>query len=174
MRLGLSSLAVLLAAFAVRAEPPAKKVDAKAVRAKLAGDWREFDVRIPREKQLRELFGIEWGFFKPLGKDDPPNRAFLTDHDNESQQVVGEVVLNADADPMWLDFEFTDAGKEYVWVGIARFEGDDLRWVRGPGWVSGRAWAEAKGKVAARPSAFEDARKQPLDFRLEPLRPMKK
>jgi hypothetical protein len=31
-------------------------------------------------------------------------------------------MLNADADPMWLDFRFKDEAGEFVWVGIFRLE----------------------------------------------------
>src|SRR5215207_430380 len=45
MRIGLSLLLVLAATAVVAADPPGK-VDAKTVRARLKGEWREFDVRV--------------------------------------------------------------------------------------------------------------------------------
>ena len=92
-------LLILPAAAVVAADPPAKR-DAKAVQAKLNGEWREFDVRVPRDKQLRESFGIQWTMFKPADRTSPANQAWLTDHDNESSQTEGVLILNADADPM--------------------------------------------------------------------------
>ena len=46
MRIGLSLLSVLAASAAVALDPPSQ-VDAKAVQAKLKGEWREFDADAP-------------------------------------------------------------------------------------------------------------------------------
>ncbi|MBP3953766.1 hypothetical protein J8F10_00425 [Gemmata sp. G18] len=166
MRIGLSLLLVTTAT--VTADPP-KGVDAKTVRAKLKGDWREFDVRVPREKQLRASFGIQWTMYKPADRTVPQNQAWFTDHDNESTQTDGVLVLNADANPMWLDFRFKDGAGEYVWVGIIRFEDDRPRWVLNKEWVKLAKWETAKGKVPERPTRFEDDKKQPVGYRLEPF-----
>lgn len=167
MRIGLASLFVLAAA-ALAADPPGK-LDANAVRAKLKGEWREFDVRVPRDKQLRESFGIQWTMFKPADRTSPPDQAWFTDHDNESTQTEGVLILNADADPMWLDFRFKDVAGEFVWVGILRFEDNRPRWVLNKGWVRAADWEKAKGKVPNRPTKFEDDKKQPVGYRLEPF-----
>ena len=168
MRVGFTSLLVLITAAALAADPP-RKVDAKAVREKLKGEWREFDVRVPRDKQLRESFGIQWTMFKPADKTSSPDQAWFTDHDNESTQTEGVLILNADADPMWLDFRFKDVAGEFVWVGILRFEGDRPRWALKKGWVRAADWEKAKGKVPNRPTKFEDDQKRPVGYRLEPF-----
>ncbi|VTR97656.1 unnamed protein product [Gemmata massiliana] len=168
MRIGLSLLLALVATAAVAANPP-KDVDALTVRAKLRGDWRELDVRVPRDQQLRASFGIQWTMYKPADRTSPPNQARFTDHDNESTQTDGVLVLNTDANPMWLDFRFKDGTGEYVWVGIFRFEGDQPRWVLNKEWVKLDTWEAAKGKVPKRPTRFEDDKKQPVGYRLEPF-----
>lgn len=168
MRITSSLLLVLAAAVAAAADPPGK-VDANTVRAKLKGDWREFDVRVPRDKQLRESFGIQWTMYKPADRTSPPDQAWFTDHDNESTQTDGVLVLNADADPVWLDFRFKDGAGEFVWVGILRFEGDRPRWVLNKEWVNLAKWEAAKGKVPERPMRFEDDRRRPVGYRLEPF-----
>ena len=43
----------------------------RTVQAKLRGEWREFDVRVPREEQLRKSFGIQWTMFKPAARHSP-------------------------------------------------------------------------------------------------------
>jgi len=168
MRSSLAFLLVLLpAGVLLSADPPTK---ADAVRAKLAGFWGEYDARFPTEKQITSNGGIEWRLFEPLQAGDPPNRAYMVDHENESVGVIGELILNADADPMWLDFRYKEVAGEYVWVGIIRFEGDHLRWVR-TGNVRAALWTEAKGKLAVRPTAFEDEQKRPVGYRLERYKP---
>jgi hypothetical protein len=169
-------LVVIFSAVLVgRANPPAKP-DAKAIRAKLKGNWREFEATIPLGKlpTLAPGEGLEWWFLRPLAKGDPPARTYLTDWDNEAGQTVGELILNADMDPMWLDFKHSDAGREMVFLGIVRFEGNNLRWVRNWKGVPVAKWAEARGKLADRPKAFEDDKKTPLGFRLIRLEPEKK
>src|SRR5688500_11393959 len=131
MRAALVLIVVLTTVMVGRADPPAKP-NATTILGKLKGDWREFDATIPRGKlpALAPGEGMEWWFLRPLAKGDPPARTYLTDWDNEAGQTVGELVLNADADPMWLDFKHSDAGREMVFLGIVWFEGDDVRWVR--------------------------------------------
>ena len=141
----------------------------RTVQARLRGEWREFDVRVPREEQLRKSFGIQWTMFKPADPASPPNQAVITDHDNESTQTNGVLVLNTDADPMWLDFRFLDGAGEFVQVGILRFEGDQPRWVLNKEWVNLAKWQRAKGNVQERPTAFEDEKRQPVGYRLEPF-----
>jgi hypothetical protein len=168
MRIGLSLLLALAATAAVAADPPGT-VDAKSVQAKLKGEWREFDVRVPRDQQLRESFGIQWTMFKPADRTAPANQAWWTDHDNESTQTDGVLVLNADVNPMWLDFRFQDGAGEFVWVGIIRFEEGRPRWVLNKESVPVARWEVAKGKVRERPTKFEDDQKQPVGYRLEPF-----
>jgi hypothetical protein len=168
MRIGLSLLVVLAATAAVAADPT-RKTDAKAVQARFKGEWREFDVRVPRDQQLRKSFGIQWTMFKPADRSSPANQAWITDHDNESTQTDGVLVLNADAEPMWLDFQFKDGAGEFVWVWIVRFENDQPRWVLNKEWVKLSKWKAAKGKVPERPTRFEDDNKQPVGYRLEPF-----
>lgn len=161
-------LVLALAATTAPADPP-RKSDPKAVRSKLRGEWREFDARVPRDKQLRESFGIQWTLLRPADHTSPPDQAWFTDHDNESTQTDGVLVLNADVDPMWLDFRFKDGAGEFVWVGILRFDGDHPRWVLNKEWVRAARWEAAKGRVPERPTAFEDEAKQPVGYRLEPF-----
>jgi hypothetical protein len=78
-------------------------------------------------------------------------------------------MLNADADPMWLDFRFKDGTGEFVWVGIVRFEGDHPRWVLDKQSLPVARWQAAKGKVAERPMKFVDDMKRPIGYRLEPF-----
>jgi uncharacterized protein (TIGR03067 family) len=168
LRIAFSWLSVFAATAAVAADPP-EKMNAKAVQARLKGEWREFDVSVPRDKQLRESFGIQWTMFKPADRTSPPNQAWFTDHDNESTQTDGVLVLNTDANPMWLDFRFKDGAGEFVWVGIIRFEDDQPRWVLNKEYVPVARWESAKGKVRERPTKFEDDKKQPVGYRLEPF-----
>jgi hypothetical protein len=167
MRIMLSLLS-LFAATAAAADTP-RKVDAKAVQTKLKGEWREFDVRVPRDQQLRASFGIQWTMFKPADRTSPANQAWFTDHNNESTQTEGVLMLNADADPMWLDFRFKDGAGEFVWAGILRFEDDQPRWVLNKAWVKLAKWEAAKGKLSERPTKFEDNKKHPIGYRLEPF-----
>ncbi len=168
MRIGLCFLLILAVTVAVLADP-SKKTDATTVQAKLKGEWREFEVRVPRDKQLRESSGIQWTTFKPADRTSPPNQAWWTDHDNESTRTDGVLVLNTDANPMWLDFRFKDGAGEFVWVGILRFEDDQPRWVLNKEYVRVAKWEAAKGKVPERPTKFEDDKKQPVGYRLEPF-----
>jgi hypothetical protein len=46
--------------------------------------------------------------FKPADHTSPPNQAWWTDHDNESTQTDGVLVLNTEVNPLWLDFRFKD------------------------------------------------------------------
>ncbi len=162
------SLLLILTATAVAADPPGKG-DAKTVQARLKGEWREFDVRVSRDRQLRERFGIQWTLFKPADRTSPANQAWWTDHDNESTQTDGVLVLNADVSPMWLDFRFKDGAGEFVWVGILRFEGDHPRWVLNKEYVPVARWESARGNVPERPRKFQDDTKQPVGYRLEPF-----
>jgi hypothetical protein len=162
-----SGLILVLAAAAALAAEPSAKVDAKAVQAKLKGEWREFDVRVPRDQQLRESFGIQWSMFQPADPTAPPNQTSLTDHDNESTQTHGVLVLNTDAEPMWLDFRFPDGAGDFVQVGIFRFEKDQPRWVLNKEWVRLDVYERAKGKLPERPKKFEDDQQQPVGYRLE-------
>ncbi len=132
----------------------------------LQGYWQEYDARRPTEKQITSNGGIEWRLFKSETLEDSPSRAYQIDHENESVGWLGDLYLNTDADPMWLDFKFKDAGREVVWLGVIRFEGDHLRWVRS-GQVPAAKWVEAKGNLKDRPCAFEDEKKQPQGYRLE-------
>ena len=168
MRIGLSLLSVLVATTTMATDPPGK-LDAKTVRARLQGEWREMDVRVPREQQFRESFGIQWTMFKPADRTSPPNQAWFTDHDNESTQTVGVLILNTDVSPMWLDFRFLDGAGEFVWVGIIRFEDGQPRWALNKEWVTLAKWEAAKGKVAERPTKFEDDGMRPIGYRLEPF-----
>lgn len=171
MRALLVVVVVLTPARVGRAVPPAKP-DAKAILGKLKGEWREFEAAIPLKNRpaLAPAEGLEWWFLRP-GNGDPPARSYLTDWENEAGQTVGELVLNPDADPMWLDFKYQDGGREYVWAGIIRFDGDDLRWVRSPKGVPVAEWAAARGEVATRPARFEDGAGRPLGYRLVRLKP---
>ena len=139
------------------------------VQARLKGEWREYDVRVPKEEQHRQSFGIQWTMFKPADPTAPPNQASMTDHDNESTQTHGVLLLNTAADPMWLDFRFPDGAGDFVQVGILRFEGQHARWVLNKEWVRVAEWESAKGKVKERPTAFEDDKQQPIGYRLEPF-----
>lgn len=173
MRATVVLVVILATTFVGWADPPAKP-DAKAVLAKLKGEWREFEATVPPGKRsLAPAEGLEWWFLRPE-KGDPPTRSYLTDWDNEAGQTVGELILNADADPMWLDFKYHDAGREMVFLGIIKFEGDDLRWVRDWGTVPFAKWAEAKGNLAQRPKRFEDEKRTPLGYRLVRLKSEKK
>src|SRR5262245_50681298 len=116
MRIVLVLVSALLAVEDLASDPT--KLDAKRVRARLRGDWREFDVRVPRDRQLRESFGIQWTMYKPADPSSPANQAWLTDHDNESTQTDGVLVLNTGVEPMWMDFRFKDGAGDFVWVGI--------------------------------------------------------
>jgi hypothetical protein len=165
----LTLLVVLSAALLAWGDSP-KKPTAVEMRAKLKGEWREFDARSPREKHLAPAAGMEWWLFKPRPSGGPQTVGYLTDWENEAGRTVGELILNVDAEPMWLDFKFTDAGREVVWLGIIRFEGDDLRWVRRLKPVDAKTWAEANGKLPERPTAFQDEKKQPLGYRLERIK----
>jgi hypothetical protein len=168
MRFAFSVLMVFAMTAAMAAEPLAK-LDVKTVQARLKGEWREFDVRIPREEQLRKSFGMQWTMFKPADPTSPPNQAVITDHDNESTQSDGVLLLNTDANPMWLDYRFKDGDREFVQVGILRFEHTQPRWVLNKEWVRVAEWEAAKGKVPERPTKFEDDEMQPVGYRLEPF-----
>jgi hypothetical protein len=56
-----------------------------------------------------------------------------------------------------------------VWAGILRFEDGQPRWVLNKEQVPVPRWEAAKGKVRERPTKFEDDKKQPVGYRLEPL-----
>jgi hypothetical protein len=142
MRIGLCLLSFFAVTAAVADDLPIP-LDAKTVQAKLKGEWREFDVRVPRAKQLRESFGMQWTMFKPADKTSPPNEAWTTDHDNESTQTGGVLLLNTDVHPMWLDFRFKDGAGEFVQVGILRFEKDQPRWVLNKEWIRVATWERA-------------------------------
>jgi hypothetical protein len=144
-------------------------LDAKAVQAKLRGDWREMDVRVPREEQFRKSFGLQWTMFKPADVTSPPNQAWITDQDDESKQTVGVMLLNTEASPMWLDFRFLDGAGEFVQVGILRFENGQAHWVLNKEWIGLAQYEMAKGKVRERPARFEDEQHRPLGYRLEPF-----
>jgi hypothetical protein len=161
--------AVLVAVVIVVAAPAQPRPDDAAVRAKLTGVWREISPELPREKQLDPNGGLTWDLFTRLQPDGPATAAFYTDWDNEAQQWVGEVVLNAKADPVWLDFKFKDAGRDVVWVGIVRFEGKNVRWVRS-GTVPLGKYAAARGDVPERPKAFADSKGNPGGYVLEPIK----
>jgi len=179
MRLKLGVLLVLAAIAAVVAQAPEKqspqeqapqKLDARAVQVRLKGDWRQMDVRVPRDKQLFESFGFQWTMFIPADPPRwPPNQAWTTDHDNESTQTTGVMLLNTDVSPMWLDFRFLDGAGEFVQVGILRFEEGQPRWVLNQEWIRLDAYERAKGKVSQRPTAFEDEKGQPVGYRMEPF-----
>ena len=168
MRLRCCLVFVAVTTTTLAIEPPLA-MDAKAVQARLKGDWREFDVRVPREKQLYESFGFQWTMYQPADPTSPPNQAWWTDHDNESVQQDGVLLLNVAANPIWLDFCFKDDSGEYLQVGILRFEGEHPRWVLNKEWVRRDTWERAKGKVPERPTAFEGAQKRPSGYRLEPF-----
>lgn len=168
MRVGLSVLFVFTTTSAIAEDLPIP-LDAKTVRGKLKGEWREFDVRIPRAKQLRESFGIQWTMFKPADKTSPANQALITDHDNESTQTDGVLLLDTDKNPIWLDFRFKDGAGEFVQVGILRLDNDKPRWVLNKEWIRVDKWEKAKGKVSERPTKFEDDNKRPVGLRLEPF-----
>jgi hypothetical protein len=84
-------------------------------------------------------------------------------------QTDGVLVLNADVNPMWLDFRFKDGAGEFVSVGILRFEGDRPRWVLNKEYVPLARWEAAKGAVPERPTKFEDETRQPVGYQLEPF-----
>jgi len=161
--LSLASLPPLLSVAWVKWQPP------QTVQAKLTGEWREYDVRATKEEQHRQSFGIQWSMFMPADAGSQPNQTSLTDHDNESTQTHGVLILNTAADPMWLDFRFPDGAGDFVQVGILRFEGEHPRWVLNKEWVRLDTYQAAQGKVKERPTAFVDDKKQPIGYRLEPF-----
>lgn len=134
-------LAVLLSACVV-AQPPAQP-DAKAVLAKLKGYWQE---RSADPKAAK--YDITWEILTHA-----PDRARLTDQDNESVQRDHQVILNVHADPMWLDLRFRDGAHERVIIGIVKIEGDKVHWAQGK-WVDGPVYDKANGKVDGRPKDF--------------------
>ena len=163
------TIAVLGCAAAAALAPGQPRPDDAAVRAKLTGDWREISPELPREKQLDPVGGMTWNLFTRLEPDGPATAGFYTDRDNEAQQWVGELVLNTRADPMWLDFKFQDAGRDMVKVGIIRFEGKNVRWVRRWG-IDARKWEAAGGDVPERPKSFTDPKGNPVGYVLEPIK----
>ncbi|QDU20242.1 NHL repeat-containing protein [Urbifossiella limnaea] len=143
--------------------------DDAAVKAKLTGHWREISSELPREKQLDPNGGLTWDLFTRLTPAGPATAGFQTDWDNEAQQWVGELTLNAKADPMWLDFRFKDAGRDRVKVGIIRFEGKNARWVRTWG-TDAVKYDAARGDVPERPRSFTDPKGNPIGYVLEPIK----
>jgi len=139
------------------------KWDEATLRTKLTGFWIEHDATVPREKRISTHGVIEWQMFQQLEEGDPPNRAYQIDNDNESQAFVGVLLMNTETRPMWLDFQFSDAGRQVVQLGIIEFDDDQLRWVR-YGRVPLKAYNEVKGKHPDRPTAFVDEKKQPLGY----------
>lgn len=142
MRTTVVVLAALAGSLVALAQQP-EKVDAKAIRAKLKGLWQERQADPQAAK-----YDTTWEIFTHA-----PDRARLTDHDNESVQVDHQVHLNVNADPMWFDFRFRDGPREVVVVGIVKFDGDNIHWSRGK-WVDGAAYDKANGLVAGRPKDF--------------------
>ncbi len=143
--------------------------DEAAVRARLTGHWREISPELPREKQLDPNGGLTWDLFTRMEPKGPATFGFNTDWDNEAQQWVGELTLNAKADPMWLDFRFKDAGRDMVKVGIVRFEGNNVRWVRHWG-IDARAYDAARGDVKDRYKSFTDPKGNLVGYVLEPIK----
>jgi uncharacterized protein (TIGR03067 family) len=176
-RLSLVSFVALAAAGVFAAEPDKdkgkEKSKAETVRAKIKGEWQELAPDKLKKGHVGDHEGYSWQLFFPLTDYDTPTTARYTDWENEASQRVGELHLNADADPMWLDFAFKDAGRDRVRVGIVKFDGDHLRWVSGPEVDAGK-WAKAKGKVAGRPTTFEDDKGKPAGYVLVPIKPKKK
>jgi hypothetical protein len=166
--LGIAAVLSLFATLAMAVEPLAPR-DVKAVQAKLRGDWREFDVRVPPEKQLRESFGLQWTMFQPADPTSPPNQAWITDHDDESKQTDGVLLLDVNQNRIWLDYRFKDGAGDFVQVGILRFDGDTPRWALNKEWIPVAVWEKAKGDLRQRPTAFEDEKGEPIGYRLEPF-----
>jgi hypothetical protein len=161
---------VLMLAISVAfvSDPP--KFDREAMEKKLAGDWYVRDAKAAKGKRPKDSTYNYWSLFQPprTRPNWPKNTGVFTDNENESVQTYGTLILNADADPMWLDFRFRDMDTEYVWVGILRLDKDgDPHWVLNRKWTSLAAWEKAKGKVNGRPKAFEDEKKRPVGYRLE-------
>lgn len=160
----------VLACVAVSAAAPGQpRPDETTVRAKLTGYWREISWELPRAKQLDPNGGMSWDLFARMEPKGPAAFGFYTDWDNEAQQWVGELVLNAKADPIWLDFRFKDAGRDKVCVGIIRFEGKNVRWVRSRG-IDAKKWEAARGDVPERPRSFTDSKGNPVGYVLEPIK----
>lgn len=169
--------AVFAATVGFAAEPDKGKEKerpkAETVRAKIKGEWQEFAPDKVKKGQAGKHEVFSWQLYSPLADFDPPDCARYTDWENEAGQTVGELHLNADADPMWLDFKYQDAGRERVWMGIVKFDGDNLRWVRSSVGMDPDEWAKVKGKVDGRPTKFEDDKGQPLGYTLVPIKPKK-
>lgn len=170
MRAGFVLVAVCVALVPTNAEPP-KKPDAAKIRDRLKGPWLEYNPNMPTEKQLTVNGGIEWNLYTPYAENLPANASYMIDHENESVGVYGEVLLNADVEPMWLDFKFKDAGREVIDLGIIRFEGDNLMWVRAAR-VDATKWVTNKGVFKDRATTFQNDKKELLGYRLE--RPKKR
>ena len=152
---------------ALPAPPAAKEQGAAAkARARLRGHWRELPADQPEGKPVDPLGGVTWDIFP----DYSPDLARRTDWDNEAQQWGGDAVLNTDEDPMWLDLRFRDNDKDYVQVGIFKFDGDRFLWVRGE-WVDARAYDRASGAVAGRPKRFTTPEARPLYSVFERIKP---
>jgi hypothetical protein len=149
------------------AEPPQKESRADWEKLLRSQVWFQlsYDAKLTLEQQRTRIYGEDWTFYSP-GKSDPPNRTYLTDHDNESQQLVGTIHVNPDANPVWLDFKFLDAGRERVMVGIVKRDGARLHWVRNL-WVDAQRWADAKGDVPGRATTFTDKDGKPIGYLLE-------
>jgi uncharacterized protein (TIGR03067 family) len=158
---------VMTAPSALPGPPSAKDQGAAArVRARLRGSWRELPADHLKGKPVDPLGGVTWEIFP----DYAPDLARLTDWDNEAQQWGGDAVLNTEPDPMWLDLRFRDNDKDYVQVGIFKFDGDRLLWARGK-WVDAKAYDRAKGVMAERPKGFTTPEGRPLYSVFERIRP---
>jgi hypothetical protein len=160
---------LILSASAILAADPAK-LDREAMEKKLAGDWYVRDAKSPKGKRQKDSIYNVWSLFQPppTRPNWPKNTGVFTDHENESTQTYGTLILNTETDPMWLDFRFRDMDTEYLRVGIIRLDKDgDPHWVLDPEWTSLAVWEKAKGKVPRRPKAFEDEKKQLIGSRLE-------
>jgi hypothetical protein len=158
-----------VAAFAEPPAKPAARLDVKAIEDKLRGDWREIDLAVPREKQLRERWGLQWTMFKPADPTSQKNQAWITDHDAESEQTDGVLHINADKNPIWLDWRFRDSTGDYVMVGILRFEKGEPHWVLNKDWIQVSEYDVKQGHVRQRPTKFVDDKGKPIGYMLEPF-----
>jgi uncharacterized protein (TIGR03067 family) len=146
----MKSLALTLSGFLITVLAPAAPSggadENAAVLRKLEGTW---DLERPGHKpsDVAQNGDVWWTFESGL--------LVITCHDGQTEQFRCTPVVNARANPMWLDLRYPRG--ETVVLGICKLEGDRLIYVPGKH-VKAEDYARAKGELPGRPSSFTPAK----------------